>query len=539
MGNHKSTVGESDKKNKSGLIIKTCTWSKDSHSLYDYESQKQIKKDVIPVSSTCNIVRVADEVKQDSQSENESQKDNLFQIKQNRGGYYFSQECMQQQNYDGLNKNSAWIVVRSLQNLLKNKTQGFQLSANDYIKLGRVRFRVKELSIKNQNTTDKSSANDTSDTKEYLGENKESCRICLADTYTKKNRFIQPCNCAGTVAYVHEECLQQWLKSKIHCKETPIHSYYSMKNLECELCKFKYTDENSFVGKNFESVLIQKPNCPYLMLELLSKEKSIVRAIQLIKFEKVSQIVLGRGSDSDIRISDISVSREHAIIKLENNKFMIEDQKSKFGTLILIQRPIELSPSFNKIEVQIGRSICYFQIKKQSNFLTACCSGKGSKKNDVINSTVISKATQAEFMENDARINVSNQYMQDEEQKNQFEQSSPLRQNRVNGNGAMNVSPARVPQRGGAIGTRQNLPDTMQHIFATNHQIQQPQTVEDLQRMEEIQINIENENNIQSNNTHNNIENPENENQESRVNQVPTFLQNNQFQQNNVSDKRK
>lgn len=59
----------------------------------------------------------------------------------------------------------------------------------------------------------------------------------------------------------------------------------------------------------------------------------------------------GRGSDCDIRIIDISSSREHAIIKLENNKFMLEDKKSKFGTLVLIQKPIELNPNFNKIEV--------------------------------------------------------------------------------------------------------------------------------------------------------------------------------------------
>lgn len=35
-------------------------------------------------------------------------------------------------------------------------------------------------------------------------------------------------------------------------------------------------------------------------------------------------------------------------------------------------------------------------------------SGKGLKKNDVINSTVISKATQAEFMENEARVIATN-----------------------------------------------------------------------------------------------------------------------------------
>ena len=54
-------------------------------------------------------------------------------------------------------------------------------------------------------------------------------------------------------------------------------------------------------------------------------------------------ILKGRGNDTQIKISDISVSRNHALIKLENNKFFIEDLLSKFGTLVLIQKPIELS----------------------------------------------------------------------------------------------------------------------------------------------------------------------------------------------------
>jgi pSer/pThr/pTyr-binding forkhead associated (FHA) protein len=47
-------------------------------------------------------------------------------------------------------------------------------------------------------------------------------------------------------------------------------------------------------------------------------------------------IKLGRGHASDIRISDISVSRLHAYIKYENNKYILTDNNSKFGTLVLL-----------------------------------------------------------------------------------------------------------------------------------------------------------------------------------------------------------
>lgn len=47
----------------------------------------------------------------------------------------------------------------------------------------------------------------------------------------------------------------------------------------------------------------------------------------------------GRYLDCDIRINDISVSRFHARITLNNGKVFIEDLESKFGTLLLAHRP--------------------------------------------------------------------------------------------------------------------------------------------------------------------------------------------------------
>ena len=45
-------------------------------------------------------------------------------------------------------------------------------------------------------------------------------------------------------------------------------------------------------------------------------------------------IKLGRGHECEIRITDISVSRNHAAIKMNPDGFYIYDNKSKFGTLV-------------------------------------------------------------------------------------------------------------------------------------------------------------------------------------------------------------
>lgn len=68
-------------------------------------------------------------------------------------------------------------------------------------------------------------------------------------------------------------------------------------------------------------------------------------------------IKLGRGHECEIRITDISVSRNHALIKFIGNSFMVFDNKSKFGTLIKKQNmEIILGPE-NPQAVQIGRSV--------------------------------------------------------------------------------------------------------------------------------------------------------------------------------------
>lgn len=57
---------------------------------------------------------------------------------------------------------------------------------------------------------------------------------------------------------------------------------------------------------------------------------------------------MGRGHDSDLRINDISVSRLHAMIKYKDGKFLLEDNISKFGTLVLVNKKTPLFAGFNK-----------------------------------------------------------------------------------------------------------------------------------------------------------------------------------------------
>ena len=78
-------------------------------------------------------------------------------------------------------------------------------------------------------------------------------------------------------------------------------------------------------------------------------------------------IKLGRGHDCEIRITDISVSRNHAMIKFLNGAFHIFDNKSKFGTLVKEERmEIAVTPDHAQA-IQIGRTVVILELKKESD----------------------------------------------------------------------------------------------------------------------------------------------------------------------------
>ncbi len=99
----------------------------------------------------------------------------------------------------------------------------------------------------------------------------------------------------------------------------------------------------------------------------------------MVNLESKQNIRIGRGHDSDIRVTDISVSRFHALIKKEKDgSFVLEDNNSKFGTLVLMQTPKIKILENQSLPVQIGRSYFTFDVKKPFSIFACLCSGKKS-----------------------------------------------------------------------------------------------------------------------------------------------------------------
>lgn len=75
--------------------------------------------------------------------------------------------------------------------------------------------------------------------------------------------------------------------------------------------------------------------------------------------ENKTEFKMGRGHESEVRINDISVSRVHALIKYKQDGFYLEDNQSKFGTLVKVNDKIVLKPE-ELLAIQVGRSVVSF-----------------------------------------------------------------------------------------------------------------------------------------------------------------------------------
>merc|ERR1711916_18687 len=77
------------------------------------------------------------------------------------------------------------------------------------------------------------------------------------------------------------------------------------------------------------------------------------RSSYVVSLAGRDRVSIGRGSSTDIRVSDVSLSRVHANIHFEDGEFTIVDNDSKFGTLLQLQREHRLEPGC-PLTLQVG-----------------------------------------------------------------------------------------------------------------------------------------------------------------------------------------
>ena len=134
------------------VTIRTATWVKDSHGLFDYESHHVIRK--IFKSANCGyIVRTGNDVKltQDlSQLQGLLDTVPLLQLSKAIDGAYTINTASQTTVYENPN-DKLWLSVR---NSSKEPNARFHLKGGDIIKLGRMKLKIKKVVIEGSKSTE-------------------------------------------------------------------------------------------------------------------------------------------------------------------------------------------------------------------------------------------------------------------------------------------------------------------------------------------------------------------------------------------------
>ncbi|XP_063076797.1 E3 ubiquitin-protein ligase MARCHF7-like isoform X2 [Engraulis encrasicolus] len=107
----------------------------------------------------------------------------------------------------------------------------------------------------------------------------DQCRICQSGAGTPTNPLLSPCQCSGSLHYIHHDCLKKWIQTKIESGAG------RSSVTTCELCKGTLTldldgfDLEESLQRQAEAQASAGPDL-HLMMLLQSRFTGLMAAIQ-------------------------------------------------------------------------------------------------------------------------------------------------------------------------------------------------------------------------------------------------------------------
>ena len=412
------------------LYLNLNTWDSDSNYIYDYTSNeiKSIKAFISEptyVVKTNNDIFLY--IKQHADIQTKNGDVLLFHINNGSNNTFIlinpipNNLKYKEINFEYLN-NKIWYVLKTvdLENKEKNSNcnEEYYLNENDIIKIGRVKYAVRKIHLlqKDNNLKGLDPAipainikykisdlnkgldpvfnfivedcigyNDINGNNIYSNEKilNLPCRYCKKDNIIKEtddgdNFLISICKCNKKF---HVKCLKNYFKYNLQEKNDNNENIITYDNVmtfndfECPDChtpyptRFKLKDND----KIFDLIDINEPNdCNYMILESIDykQDDKYCKSIHIIKLIKKNgePFKIGRDNDNDIIDRDISISRHHAILRFNevDGTIIIQNWESKYGTLILVRKPIKILDK--KIYLQVGKTYTEVCLKDKEEF---------------------------------------------------------------------------------------------------------------------------------------------------------------------------
>lgn len=149
----------------------------------------------------------------------------LLRLQKKQGKYWIVPQNSNMPN------DRLWMVIRSLK-------EGYVIKKHDIIKLGRMKFRVKEFKTELEYFEDHDNEKSPHPGFDEFHEVQQSndpetnCRFCWTGDQTDDNPLIGACRCDGSIKFIHFKCVKMWLQTKVTKKEGDSHCTLNWKNFE-------------------------------------------------------------------------------------------------------------------------------------------------------------------------------------------------------------------------------------------------------------------------------------------------------------------
>jgi hypothetical protein len=191
------------------------------------------------------------------------------------------------------------------------------------------------------------------------------CRFCNLKTVFEdpiENEIIFACKCKKNPRKrCHVGCLGDHMNRHVNIIKRKNSVTYQWKDVKCPDCNYDYPKQIRMGQEIIDMIDIKRPKFPCLVLEKTSKrEKNRVytHEIVILRAKKHEPLVLGHGPNSDLRMADISTSVNHAQINFVDNRFLIFDNNSRFGTLLELRKPFRIEN--NGVVLQVENKVFHF-----------------------------------------------------------------------------------------------------------------------------------------------------------------------------------
>jgi hypothetical protein len=186
--------------------------------------------------------------------------------------------------------------------------EGYPLDVGNFVRLGKLEFEVIEVSDAHSTRRIKETSHLQKNNGVYEVEAdwmaKGTCKFCLCEEATAKDPLIAPCNCRGSCAVVHVECLRSWINSKVRKEVSDQALSYNFSKFECEICGVLFPKAIRLPDRSEVTMLdYYKSTRPYVILESSTGKSDLAEQVVYVLFPTGEEPVkLGRGHNCAIRI---------------------------------------------------------------------------------------------------------------------------------------------------------------------------------------------------------------------------------------------